>query len=136
MKETVKILGCLFSYNKTLQQTNKFKKHISKIENLLKVWRMRHLTLEVKINVFKSLAISKVNYLPLVILISTLIINLLNTIQKNFLWKSKYPKIKQEILRKNYESGGLKSVNLFSKTVSLQCSWIQKLNDKNFHEWK
>ena len=32
MDETVKILGCHFSYNKTLQQEKKFKKYISKIE--------------------------------------------------------------------------------------------------------
>ena len=38
--ETVKILGCHFSYNKTLQQENNFKKHINKIENVLKVWRI------------------------------------------------------------------------------------------------
>ena len=32
--ETVKILGWHFSYNKTLQQENSFKKHVSKIENV------------------------------------------------------------------------------------------------------
>ena len=54
---------------------------------------------------------------------------------KNFLWKCKFPKIKQETLCKNYV-GGLKSIDIFSKIVSLQCSWIQKLYDKNFHKWK
>ena len=49
MNENVKIFGYHFSYNKTLQQENNFKKPISKIENVLKAWRMRHLTLEGKI---------------------------------------------------------------------------------------
>ena len=49
MNEAVKILECHFSHNKTLQPENNFKKYISKIDNVLKVWRMRHLTLEGKI---------------------------------------------------------------------------------------
>ena len=136
MNETIKILGCHFSYNRILQQENNFRKHISKIENVLKLWRMRNLTLEGKINVFKSLAISRVIHLALVTPISSDIINYLNTLQKDFLWKNKNPKIKHETLCKDYDKGGLKSVNISSKLVSLQCSWVQKLYDKNFHEWK
>ena len=59
MNQTVKIHGCHFSYNKKLQQENNFIKHISKIANILKVWRIRHLTLEGKINVFKSVLLQK-----------------------------------------------------------------------------
>ena len=61
MNETVKILGCHFSYAKTPQHQ---KKYISKIENVLKVWRMRHLTLEGKIisYYFKSYTSYPSNY--------------------------------------------------------------------------
>ena len=111
MNETVKILRCHFSYNITLQQENNFEKHLSKIENILKVWTMRNLTLSGKINVFKSLAISKITLTP----IAKDIINLLNTIQKHFLWKSKYPKIKHETLCKHYKQGGLKALLFFPK---------------------
>ena len=62
-KETVKILGAYFSYNKNLEQYKNFCQHIVKIENILKLWRMRQLTLEGRITVFKSLAISKVLHL-------------------------------------------------------------------------
>ena len=51
-------------------------KNISKIENILKVWRMRHLTLEGKINFFKTLAVSKIIHLALVTPISADIIHL------------------------------------------------------------
>ena len=84
MNETVRILRCHFSYNKTLQQKATLE-NISKIENVLKVWRLSHLTLEGKMNVFKSLAASKIIHLALVTPISTDIINILSTIQKNFL---------------------------------------------------
>ena len=39
---------------------------ITKIQNVLKVWRMRRLTLEGKIIVFKTLAISKIVFLSLI----------------------------------------------------------------------
>ena len=52
-----------------------------------------------------------------------------------FIWKGKNPKIKKRTLCNDYEYGGLKNVNIFSKVVSLQCSWIKSLFD-NFHIWK
>ena len=59
---TVKILGFLFSYNKNLEKDKYFYEHIVKIENILKLWCMRQLTLEERITVFKSLAVSNIFY--------------------------------------------------------------------------
>ena len=53
-----------------------------------------------------------------------------------FIWKEKNPKIKNSTLCNDYEYGGLKNVDIFSKVVSLQCSWIKRLFDNNFHQWK
>ena len=49
--ETVKILDVYFSYSKNLEQDKNFSEHIVKIENILKLWRMRQLTLEGRITV-------------------------------------------------------------------------------------
>ena len=53
-----------------------------------------------------------------------------------FIWKGKNPKIKHSTLCNDYEYGGLKNVDIFSKVVSSQCSWIKRLFDNNFHLWK
>ena len=58
-EDTIKILGIHYSYNKQLENDENFKKYIAKIENVLKLWRARNLSLEGKITVFKSLALSK-----------------------------------------------------------------------------
>ena len=50
--ETVKILGVHFSYNKNPEQDKIFFEHIVKIKNILKLRRMRQLTLEGRITVF------------------------------------------------------------------------------------
>ena len=33
-------------------------------------------------------------------------------------------------------NGGLTNVDKFEKNVSLRCSWVQRLFDHNFHDWK
>jgi len=63
-------------------------------------------------------------------------IELLRKIQRKFLWGNNKPKIKHETLCNDYENGGLKSIDIISKIVSLQCSWVRRLYDKNFHPWK
>ena len=67
--------------------------------------------------------------------VSTLIEEL-QKIQKTFIWHSSSPKISHSALCNNFENGGLKHVNTSSKIISWQCSWLRKLYDENFHEWK
>ena len=62
-KNSVKILGIHFSYNKKIENKENFIKIIKKIENVLKIWRIRNLTIQGKITIFKTLAISKVTTL-------------------------------------------------------------------------
>ena len=62
-KNSVKILGIHFSYNKKIENEENFIKIIKKIENVLKIWRIRNLTIQGKITIFKTLAISKVTTL-------------------------------------------------------------------------
>ena len=99
---TIKILGIHFSYNKSLENDENYRRYIIKIEKLLKLWRMRQLKIEGKILIFKTLAISKVVDLALV-------------------------KLKQTALCNEYEQGGIKNADIFSKITSLQCSWVKRL---------
>ena len=46
---TIKILGIHFSRDKSLENDENYKRYITKIEKLLKLWRMRQLTIEGKI---------------------------------------------------------------------------------------
>ena len=64
--KTLKIPGAHFSYNKNLDQDKNLCKHTVKIENILKSWCTGQLTLEGRIMVFKSLAVSKVIHLLLI----------------------------------------------------------------------
>ena len=70
-KDTIRITGVHFSYNKTKEDEENFLEIISKVQNVLKIWRMRSLTLEGKIIVFKTLAISKIVYFLMMIKVPT-----------------------------------------------------------------
>ena len=63
MSDIIKILGFYLSYNKKLEQEKKIFNHIVKIQNILKLWKLRNLSIEGRIVVFKSLAISKLTHL-------------------------------------------------------------------------
>ena len=46
------------------------------------------------------------------------------------------PKIKHELLCSSFEEGDLKNVGINLENASVQCSWIKRLHDNKFHEWK
>ena len=85
---------------------------------------MRNLTLEGRMVVFKTLAISKIVFLALLIKIPNQVAKELEKKQNSFLWKNFASKIKHERACKDYKEGGLKTVDISYKIVSLQCSWI------------
>ena len=135
-KSSVKILGIHFSYNKRIENEENFIKLIKKIENVLKIRVTRNLTVQGKITIFKTLAISKVFHLALVTNVPHAISDQLNKIQKEFFWNRKHPKIRHSTLCNTYENGGLKSVDIPNKLTSLECSRIKRLHDTTRHRWK
>ena len=113
-KETIKIIGIHFSYDKVLEKEKNFYDTITKIQNVLKVWLWRNLSLEGKIVIFKSLAISKIVYLSTISRITSEIVQKLKKNQKFFLWISN-PKVKHNTLCSDFKNGGLKNVDIDKK---------------------
>ena len=73
-KESTKILGVHISYNEKLQDNVNFCMTVKNICNVTKLWHMRHLSLEGKITIFKSLALSKIVHLALLTIVPKSII--------------------------------------------------------------
>ena len=61
--EAIKILGVCFSYNQKIKDDKIFNNIISNIQGVLNSWGMRNFTLEGRIVVFKTLAVSKIVFL-------------------------------------------------------------------------
>ena len=133
---TINILGVHFSYNSTLKVQSNFLDTVKGIQKVLRFWKRRILSLEGKIIIFKTLAISKIVYLAFLTVIPNSLIEELQRIQKTFIWHSSRPKISHKTLCNNFENGGLKHVDISPKIISLQYSWLRKLCDEDNHEWK
>ena len=110
--DSIKILGVHFSYNKTIYESKNFVSVICKIENMLKAWKMRSLTISGKIVIFKTLAISKIVYISHMSSVPDCIISQLEKIHKDFIWSNKKAKIKHSTLINDYAEGGLRDVDI------------------------
>ena len=134
INEAIKVLGAYFSYNQKIKEDKNFY-NISNIQGVLTLWRMINLTLDILV-IFKTFAILKIVFLALLTKLPHQAVKELEKIQKSFLWKDSTLKIRHETTCKGCKDGGLKNFNISCKIVSLQSSWIRRLYDNNFHEWK
>ena len=102
--DTVKILGFHHSYNKQLADERNFSNMVTDIHNVLNLWTMRGISLIEKILIFKTLGISKLQYIA-----SSTRQNYptAKIYPKKFLWKSNTPKIKHSTLIGDYKDGGV-----------------------------
>ena len=132
--DTLKTLGTHFPYNEKLKHEKNFYTTVTNIQRVLKIRKMRNLTLEGKLVIFKTIAISKTVFQSLTTPVPRHIVNELEKIQKAFPWKNSSPKIKHETPRNDYKGEGLKNIDILNKIISLQCSWIRRLYDNSFHE--
>ena len=96
--DVVNILGICYSYNKKLENENNFLNHVIKLQNVLNMWKMRNLSLLCKISIFKTFAFSII-HLTLVTFVLSSTIDLLNKIQKDFLWDEINAKIRLTTLQ-------------------------------------
>ena len=103
---------------------------------ILNLWKQRFLSLAGKIQIFKSLIVSKPVYVATMKHLPQEILDDLQSMHKDFIWDEKRAKIKHCTLIRNYIDRGLKDVDLVSKFTSLKFIMIRKmLNTKNFHPW-
>ena len=73
--DTLKILGTYFTYNEELKEEKSFYKTVTDIQRILKMWKMRNRTLEGKIVIFETIAISKILFQSFIITALKHIIN-------------------------------------------------------------
>ena len=82
------------------------------------------------------MALSKIIFQAFVTPTLNYVVTELEKIQKSFLWENSTSKIKHDTRCNDYKDRGLKNVDIRKKVISLQCSWIKRLYDDSFHEWK
>ena len=117
--DTIKILGVHFWYNGTLKVQNNFLDTVKSIQQVLRLWNSRLLSLEGRIIISTTLAIFEIAFFTV---IPNSLIEELQKIKKMFTWHSSSPKICHKTLSNNFQNGGLNHVDKSSKMISLHCS--------------
>ena len=95
-------------------------------KNVLRMWWRKNLTLESKIIIIKTLALSKFVFLAEVLPIANEITTIILQMQMEFLWNSSSVRIKHETISNDFENGGLKNVDIPCESSYLQYSLVKK----------
>ena len=135
-REKILVLGIYLSYNQSLVENCNFLNMLSCIKESLNLWECRRLTLAGRIQIFKSLALSKTIYASTMIIPSKKFMDQLYSLQKDFIWRERPPKIKHTLLIADYVDGGYKDIDIATKLEPLKIMWIKCMLDNNFHMWK
>ena len=101
--------GVVISGNESDHYILNYKKMLKNIEDLLKSWKSRCLSLKGKVTVINSLGV---------------------------LWDDKPPKIAYKTLIQPVERGGIKLCDVESKIMSVKVSWVKRLVTKDRSRWK
>ena len=90
LNNTITILGVAHSYNSDAAQYQNFVNLLDKTQSILNIWNMRSLSLLRRVQIFKTFAISKLNYLASVSNIPKDVVNQLTIMQKQIYFKNLY----------------------------------------------
>jgi len=132
----IKSLGIYFGYDKKECEEKNWNNKVTKIENILNMWKSRTLTLYGKVTVLKTLIMSQITYCATSLVVPENIIVKLNNLFYNFLWSGKRDKIKRTVVIAEYEKGGLGMVDVKSQIEALHASIIRRLMDNTSGDWK
>ena len=129
--EPFKLLGITMSENE--HEKCNYEKSLTSMENILHSWYNRQLSLTGKVLVIntlcESLFVYKMSVLPD---ITADILQRIDKIINNYLWKGKSARISKDTLRLSKSKGGLRLFNPPLKQMSLKMSWLPKIKKQGF----
>ncbi|CAC5379210.1 unnamed protein product [Mytilus coruscus] len=122
--------------NKTLKWDTIKNTCIEKMESIIKMWRIRNLSLIGKIVILKSLAISKLIYVISSTHVPRSFVIKIQRDINSFLWNGSTPKVKSEVIQKSPSEGGLKAPNFEVQLLSFRIMWVKRFLSEHDSKWK
>lgn len=126
-QKPIKILGVTFTPEVFDVWQHNAPEILQKVENILAVWSKRKLTLQGKITIIKSVALSK--FVHLFLSLPNPPDNLIQTLNKmlyKFLWNSGPDRIKRKVIVKNLSKGGLRMIKIDKFIHALKITWLRR----------
>ena len=114
-------LGICCSHDLANSIKDNFEKKVLCLEKCLDIWSSRDLPLYGKINIFKTLAFSKMIFVS-----SVLFVDQVNKLLSNFIWNHKAPKVKRLTMIGKIKHGGLNMPDFEIMNKSLKAGWVKR----------
>jgi exonuclease III len=133
--DKIKVLGIYFQSNKMAKDVeDNYNKRLIHLQNLIRQWSKRDLSMHGKIVVIKTFMISQFTYVMQSVGLPRHILIQINTILYKFLWKRKFnnkrafEKVKRKVLQMEYSQGGLNMVDMVDIQKSFMLQWMYRLH--------
>ena len=98
--ETVYALGVYFSHDEELATKRNFFEKLPKLKKVLNIWSSRDISIYGRVNIVKTLAISKLTFICSVLDTPKEFTDEVNNIIFDYIWKYKNPKLKKHYHQK------------------------------------
>ena len=129
--ESIKTLGIYVGKNEDITLLKTLNEKVSKVKNLLNMWKARNLSIKGKITILRSQALPLILYPASVLFVPDKTVKELESIFYDFIWPNKKHHVKKQVLKQEIENGGLKMPCIYSMIKSVKLKWIQTLINKN-----
>ena len=133
-KEQVKSLGIPQGLNENLEDY--WEKIKQKIQRKLDMWKRRHLTMQGKVQVIKTIGIGSVTYAAGLKCIPEKKLKEINTILWNFVWNDKTEQVKRTICMENKENGGIGMPSINYVIQTRQIMMVKRIISDGKEKWK
>ena len=140
--DTIKILGIYFKQTTMARFVEEnWTGRVEKLNNLIKAWSSRDLSIHGKVVVIKTFLVSQFDFVMQSIGLPEKILQNVNRALYKFLWqrrfsnKKAFEKIKRKTLQSSYDKGGLKMIDMNEIQKCYNLQWAGKLVSFENENW-
>jgi len=124
--EPIRILGLYIGHDVQKCHDENWLRKLNRVKNCIHVWKSRKLTLFGKVQLLKSLALSKLVYSLSLLHVDKAIVKDITKCFHSFLWNTT-DRIKRNTLIARYNVGGINMVDVDCMVQGLKAAWIPRL---------
>ena len=135
-EEPIYALGVYFSYDEKLAAKKNFFDRLDSLRKLLNIWSARDISVHGRIQIVKSMAISKLTFVCSVLSTPASFAAEVDKLIFDFIRNYKIPKIKKTTLIKDKENGGLNMINFSLFDKALKICWVKHFCSEGNQPWK
>ena len=134
-KEPIRYLGIYIGYDSQKCFKLNFENRIRQVDEVLTQAAKRNLTLFGKVCIIKSLALAKIIYVSMCLVVPELVIKQIDHRIFRYLW-GKRDRIKRKSIINKLEDGGLNMVDFRSQICAMKAAWATRVvTAPNNHLW-